>query len=366
MFAVVVVSLVAPALLLLAAARARSEQKRLPQLRAQPLQTPLLVVIPARNEEHRLPATLDALLKEPSPHMRVVIVDDRSTDGTAALVVGRAATDPRLTLLKLDDDPPPGAFGKPRALHAAIEKASEDVVMVVDADVVVAAGFVGGFVAAFTERAVAAATALPRLDNVTVAEEALVPAFVAAVGAVYAPSHINDNKRPFLNGQLMVFNKKALDDVGGFDAVKDTVLEDVAIARRLHEKQYKLAVFDGRALAQTRMYTSVGEVVRGFGKNARPLYGARLVPLALLLLATSWLPWICLACALTTDGAADDAAAAAGLVVAVVVACSNRVVVGSRWWLGLFSPLVQGVVAGVFLTAAVVRRGSWRGRTFTT
>lgn len=366
--AVVVVSLLAPALLLWAALRARAEQRALQALTKRPLAEPLLVVIPARNEEQRLPATLRALLRDPSPHLRVVVVDDRSSDGTAAVVRGAEfmGADPRLSLLSLDDDPPPGVFGKPRALHRAIANDAAGLVCVLDADVVVEDGFVGGFVGAFRDNGVAAASALPRLDNQSFVEELLVPAFVAAVGAVFPPSRINTGETAFLNGQMLLLDKRALDDVGGFAAVEGTVLEDVALARLLRAKHHKLLLADARALASTRMYAGFRDIVQGFGKNARALYGGRLVPLALLLLTTSWLPWMAVGAALCTSGNGDDGVAVGAAVVSVVVMMSNRARLGSRWWMGLLSPFSQLVVATVLVKAAVVRRGSWRGRSFTT
>src|SRR5688572_3433729 len=81
---------------------------------------PLVVVIPARNEEGRLPLHLAWILREQSAGLRVVVVDDRSTDSTAARVAEIAARDPRVSLVRLDDDPPAGVYGKPRALHAAV------------------------------------------------------------------------------------------------------------------------------------------------------------------------------------------------------------------------------------------------------
>jgi hypothetical protein len=199
-------------------------------------------------------------------------------------------------------------------------------------------------------------------------EQALVPAFVAAVGATHPPSAVHDPASPvaFLNGQVMLLRRSALDAVGGFASVSHTVLEDVALARRLKAAGHRLSLVDGRALLATRMYDSFGAIAAGFGKNARALHGEALWRLGVMLPLSAWLPWLVPGLALTTAGRLDDGIALAALIVAVGAAAVNRVRLGSSPWWALASPWVMGVVGGVYLRAALVRRGQWRGRTFST
>lgn len=366
---VVVVSLVAPTLLLAAAVRGGREQRALKPFAPASLddvEEGLVVVMPARNEEGRIGATLDALLaSDPSARLRVVVVDDQSEDGTGDVVRVRMARDPRLSLLRLDDDPPKGVFGKPRALARGVDGVS-GAIAVVDADVVVEHGTLGGLLQAHRAAGAAATSVLPRLDNHGFVEELFVPAFVAAVAVTHPPSSVMKGETAFLNGQLLVIDRSALDDVGGFDAVSDTVLEDVHLARLLQKKNHKLLLLDGRARCATRMYDGFAALVSGFGKNARALHRGALVPLALLLVLTSWLPWLCVVAAGVSAGSNDDAVAGAGLAVAVALMMLNRFRLGSPFWLGVLSPVAQLVVATVYVRAALLRRGSWRGRTFST
>lgn len=366
--AVLLLALVGPALGILAAARGVRERRALAPLAPAPLTTPLLVVIPARNEAERLPRTLDLLLAEPSPLLRVVVVDDASTDGTAAVVGTRAMRDRRLSLRRPSWPPSADLFGKPRALDDGIRTDLERhaLVLCLDADVHLASGTLGGLVAALGDRD--ALSVLPRLDDVTLVEKALVPAFVAAVAASHPPSKVHDRASPvaFLNGQVMLLRRAALDAVGGFGAVAHTVLEDVALARRLKAAGHTLRLVDGRDLVGTRMYSSFAEIVAGFGKNARALHGPWLPRLAIALPALAWLPWLTMALALATASDVDDAAAAIGIVITVAAAALNRRAIGSSGWWGILSPLVLSVVGGVYLRAVLVRRGQWRGRTFST
>ena len=358
---------VAPALATASVWRGRREQEALTFVEPRALVTPLLVVIPARNEARRLPETLDRLLCEPSPHLRVVVVDDASTDDTAAIVIERARRDPRLTLRRPSWPPTSSFFGKPRALHDGITGDEEhEFVLCLDADVHLRQGALGGLVHALKDAD--ALSALPRLDNHGLIENALVPAFVAAVGITHPPSEVHNppSSTAFLNGQVLLLRRAALDEVGGFASVANTVLEDVALAHRFKSRGKRLRIVDGRRVATTRMYESFGEIVSGFSKNARALHGSELIPLAMLLAAVAWLPWLILALAFLTDGTVDDVFAMGFLEISVGCAIVNRRMLWSPSWLGILSPVTQSVVAAVFLRAAVVRKESWRGRTFST
>lgn len=94
---------------------------------------PLSIVIPAYNEERRLPSTLDAVfawLEQSSfPETEVLVVDDGSTDGTAALVEARMPAEPRLRLIRN-----PGNRGKGYAVRHGMLQAQGDWILFSDAD----------------------------------------------------------------------------------------------------------------------------------------------------------------------------------------------------------------------------------------
>lgn len=365
--AVIALAVVAAAIAVLAAVRGGAEQRALSRLTLAPLTGPLTVIMPARNESARIGPTLRALLREPARALRVIVVDDRSDDDTAAVV--SAIGDPRLTLVSLASDPPPGVFGKPRALAEGVRAAGAGlagVVVVVDADVHVDVGALGGLVAAKRARGAAALSVLPALDNHSAVEELLVPVFVAAVGGLFPPSAIAAQRAPFINGQCFVVDVDALAAVGGFDAVSGSVLEDVALARALVGAGHVVDVVDGRAAVRTRMYESFAAIRAGFGKNARALFGRRLVPLALLFLFMATAPLVAVAVAAGSAGVVDDVVAVVAGAVVAGASAQNRLRLGSRPWLGLLWPLAQGAVGLTYLGAALSTRGQWRGRTFST
>jgi cellulose synthase/poly-beta-1,6-N-acetylglucosamine synthase-like glycosyltransferase len=350
------------------------EMRALLVLTRAPLTSTLTVVIPARNEATRIEATLHALLVDESSHLRVIVYDDRSTDDTAARVRAIASRDARLTLV-VGEEPRESGFGKPLALAAAVAHTDvhEPYLLLLDADVVLAPGTLGGLVHLARTRGVAALSGNPRLVCESLVEEALVPAFVALVAAVYRPSRVmrTDDESAFLNGQLMLIERRALGDVGGFLAVKDTVLEDVALARRLKAKGHTLALADLRPHAATRMYTSWGEIRAGFGKNAVALYGGplRTLLLGVLAFALGTAPLVSLVFAFGFVVQPTVVAGVLALIFVVgVMQALLRARMGQRAWPALVVPITQSCVAFVLVEAALrAWRGGaihWRGRVY--
>lgn len=353
----------------------RRELRALVRATPAPLDEPLLVVMPARNEAARLEPTLTALLADPSPTLAVLVVDDRSTDGTAALVERLAAAEPRLGLLRLKDDPPGGTFGKPRALAAGVEDARRRGalparLLFLDADVHLAPGALGGIIAAQRASGAAALSGVPRLVCASAVEELLVPTLVSVVTGRHPPRRVHDPQDPtaFLNGQLVLVDTSALDDVGGWRAVSQTVLEDVALARALKARGHALRLADLRALASTRMYESFGEIDAGFGKNATALLGKSAAVVGLLAWALSLLPVTALVLALL----AGDALALAAVVVVVAAVLALQLLArraaGAPVWPVLVLPLsylgVAFILGKATAKALLGRPLAWRGRDY--
>lgn len=353
----------------------RRELRALAELAAQPLHEPFLVVIPARNEAERIGPTLRALLADPSPSLRVLVVDDRSSDATADVVEELARSDARVRLLRLAEDPAPGVFGKPRALQAAVRDARDrgelsPHVLFLDADVILQPGTLGGLVELLRREGAAAISGVPRLVCESRVEELLVPTLVSLVTARFSPRRVHAPMDPtaFLNGQLIAVRTAALDDVGGWSAVERTVLEDVALARALKTKGHPLRLVDLRRAASTRMYTSLAEIDAGFGKNATDLLGRGAGIVGGFSLAVSLLPWTALVLASFLDEAASSTVVAVLFAATLGLQLAARRSAGAPLWPVFVLPvsylgatLVLGRASLRALTGSPI---SWRDRRY--
>ena len=223
------------------------------------------VVIPARDEVERIGLAIGPLVADPDVH-EVLVVDDHSTDATAAVATGlgaRVVPAPPL---------PTGAVGKPCALQHGLEQATGDVVITLDADVRPGPGLAGalaGALAAQPERTLLTATV--RFACETVGERALHPAFLATLVYRFGPGDVDGFQprpdRAVANGQCLAARRTPLLAAGGFALAAQNMTDDVALARALRRRGWCLHTVDAADLLEVRMYESVAETWRGWPRS---------------------------------------------------------------------------------------------------
>lgn len=189
------------------------------------------VVIPARDEADGIGAALASLLAQDyAGRLRVVLVDDGSTDGTG--VIARALGDPRLTVI--DGQPrPPGWSGKLWAVHQGLGRASGPLVLLTDADIVHDPLHVATLVAKAERDGIDLVSEMVELRCASPAERLLVPAFVYFFQLLYPFARVNDprSRTAAAAGGTMLLRRAALDRIGGIAAVRGALIDDVALAR---------------------------------------------------------------------------------------------------------------------------------------
>jgi glycosyltransferase involved in cell wall biosynthesis len=277
---------------------------------------PTSLLVPARDEEHRLPAALAGLLAQDAAE--IVVLDDRSSDATAAVVRQAAAADPRVRLVR-GAPLPAGWTGKNWACQQLAAEARGDLLVFCDADVLLAPGALDACWAQMRAQRADAFSAFPRQRTVTLGERLLVP-LIDDVLLAFLPHHLLRLPVPAAataNGQLIMFRRGCYDLLGGHTAVAGELTEDLALARRARRAGLRLGLVLGGELVSARMYSGYRESVRGFGKSLRAAHGGRDLALAATagwhLLAYT-VPW--LAC---RRGRTWRAAAALGLAQRVLV-----------------------------------------------
>ncbi|WFE52632.1 glycosyltransferase family 2 protein [Micromonospora sp. WMMD1155] len=331
------------------------------------------VLLPLRDEAARVTPCLRSLLAQRGvPGLRVVVLDDGSTDGTADVVRAVAGDDPRVTLLT-GVAPPPGWLGKPHACWQLATRADPEAtaLVFVDADVVLAPHAVA---AAVTELRAARATLLSPYPRIVVATAAdrLVQPLLQWLWLTFLPLRAMErSSRPSLaaaGGQFLVVDRAGYTAAGGHAAVADKILEDVELARAVKRAGGRIALADGSRLAGCRMYDDWPQLRDGYSKSLWASFGhpgaAAAVVAALLLLYTAP-PLI----ALVGVAAGAPVVAAVGLA-GYLLGVAGRVLTaratGGRWWPDALAHPVSVVVLG-WLTLRSYhlrkrRRLTWRGR----
>lgn len=334
---------------------------------------PVAVLLPLRDEATRVTPCLRALLAQRGvPGLRVVVLDDGSTDGTADVVRAVAGDDPRVTVLT-GVAPPPGWLGKPHACWQLATRAAPEAtaLVFVDADVVLAPHAVA---AAVTELRAARATLLSPYPRIVVATAAdrLVQPLLQWLWLTFLPLRAMERSpRPSLaaaGGQFLVVDRAGYTAAGGHAAVADKILEDVELARAVKRAGGRIALADGSRLATCRMYDDWPQLRDGYSKSLWASFGhpgaAAAVVAALLLLYTA--PPLVALVGLVAGVPGVAAVGLAGYLLGVVGRVLTARATGGRWWPDALAHPVSVVVLG-WLTLRSYhlrkrRRLTWRGR----
>jgi chlorobactene glucosyltransferase len=236
------------------------------------------VIVPARNEQAVIAACLDGALAQNYPGLEVLVVDDRSEDGTGEIVRRYAAADPRLRLV-VGQPLPAGWLGKPWALVQGASAARGAWLLFVDADTRLLPGSVAGAVAEARRRDAPVLSALTAQALPTIWERVVQPAVFGAIAEAMPVVLVNRPEVPQIavaNGQYLLVRRDAYQAVGGHAAVRAEIAEDAAFARRVKTLRWRYWLGDGRDLAVTRMYTTPRALWEGWTKNLHT--GFKLLP----------------------------------------------------------------------------------------
>jgi chlorobactene glucosyltransferase len=334
------------------------------------------VVVPARNEAANLPTVVGSILASAYHPLELVVVDDRSTDDTAAIAMALSARDPRLRVV-YGEDLPDGWYGKPWACFQGFRAARGDLVLFTDADTRHEPELLGRAVGALRQTGADLVTVAPHQRCDSFWERLVMPQVWLLLASRYHPSTVNAARRErdvIANGQFILTTREAYEAVGTHAAVKAEVAEDLALAQAYVRAGRRLYFAFADRLMETRMYRGLGELVEGWSKNMylggrRSLAGQpalqALVPVMLL---GAFGFWLVPPLALVLTGGAGPAGAAALAATAASVVFWMVVSYGMRIppLYGLLYPL-GAAVALVIAMRSILRGGRrvvWRGRTY--
>lgn len=228
------------------------------------------VIIPARNERRNIERSMRAALEATWPNVEVVVVDDRSTDGTGAIARGVAASDSRVRVVETPDLPA-GWFGKPWACATGAAHARGDILCFTDADARHGRELVARAVTAMSSRALDMLTVAGHQELGTFWERIVQPHVFWMLATRYGGTEaVNRSRRvedKIANGQCIFVRRSSYDALGGHGAVHDRVAEDVALAQRMFAAGMRTELILGRRELTTRMYASLREIMDGWRKN---------------------------------------------------------------------------------------------------
>jgi hopene-associated glycosyltransferase HpnB len=250
------------------------------------------IIVPARDEAETIRAAIASLLAQDyAGKVSLLVVDDNSSDGTAEL----AGADPRLRVLRLDSKPP-GWSGKLWALREGIAATTAPIVLFTDADIVHEPAHLTSLVSKLTGSRLDLVSEMVRLNCTSLAERMLVPAFVYFFQMLYPFARVNSahSKVAAAAGGTVLVRRETLNRIGGIEAIRDALIDDVALARAVKSGGAIYLGHSGLA-ASIRRYPSFVDIWHMISRTAftQLHYSAALLLATVGALMVIWLvpPW---------------------------------------------------------------------------
>jgi hypothetical protein len=228
------------------------------------------VILPARDEAAAVGDAVRSHLGQSYGAIEVIVVDDESGDGTAERAAAAGGGDPRLRIMR-GAPVPEGWVGKSWACWQGAVAARGEWLLFTDADVVHAPDALGRCMAMALRMGRGGLTLAPRVDTGTVAERVVMPAAVALIQNVLAPGFLVRSPRSAVvmaAGAYLLVRRDVYDRAGGHRGVGGHMVDDVALAVAVKRSGALIVPVDGTRMIRLRMYRGVGEMWRGWRKNA--------------------------------------------------------------------------------------------------
>jgi cellulose synthase/poly-beta-1,6-N-acetylglucosamine synthase-like glycosyltransferase len=328
------------------------------------------VIIPALNEASTIEDALRSKLTVDYPALEIVVVNDRSTDETGAILDRLAAEDSRVTAVHIAALPD-GWLGKVHALHVGAACAKGELLVFSDADVHFEKSALKRAVRSMRDGGFAFLTLFPQFLSVGLVVDATVVAFarIVASGLRVWDAENPTKKHAIGVGAFSMVARDAFARTEGFAWLKCEIADDVALAMLLKQSGARCGVRDGAGFISLTFYPSIVAMVRAVEKQGFSIIGqfsfVRTVLLSTLPLAVEWV--LVLAFVPEVPMAARVIAGSAGamqLVVGLLAARTSRLPLAA----GVLAPVGMSILAFAMLRSAAmafVHGGvRWRGTVY--
>ena len=244
------------------------------------------VLVPVRDEERDLELCLESLVKQNYPLYEIILLDDNSRDRSPEIMREFQRRFPEKIKIITSKPLPPGWTGKNWACHQLAKMANGDWLLFTDADTVHAAGCIKNAYMEAVARGVDMVSYIPDLITISLPERIILPVIYFAFYLLFPLplfKKIKDHRAAFAIGTFILIKRDIYERIGGHSALKDEIVEDVNLARRVKKVGGRFDLLDGIGIFYTRFYHNLREIWEGFTKNSFGAFGYNLIPYLLFL-----------------------------------------------------------------------------------
>ncbi|MFQ6047771.1 MAG: glycosyltransferase [Phycisphaerae bacterium] len=253
------------------------------------------VIVAAKDEQQSIRRCVETMLAQDYPNFEMIVVNDRSTDRTGPILEELARRDQRLRVVHVERLRE-GWFGKNNAMREGVQRARGQWFCFSDADCHYSSPRLLSVAMQYALKGqIDFLSVLPVLDVQSACERIVQPVCAAVLIFWFRPQRVNDptSSVAYANGAFMLIRRQAYASLGGHEAVKTEVNEDIHLARLAKARGLRLAVVQNRGLLQTRMYSSLARIWSGWARIFYGCFGSlrRLGLTLFFLVLISLSPW---------------------------------------------------------------------------
>ncbi len=226
------------------------------------------VIMPARNEARDLEVSISSLLSQEGVNLRVIVINDHSSDATGEIAERLSASDERLVVIQ-NPILREGWFGKSNAMQHGLEACSESVVVFTDADVIHHPKSILTAYDLLLEKQYDFLSLFPKVETRTLWDNCVIPHLMQFGIVRFANRKLEDPNEPdaVAAGAFMMCRRSVLDAIGGLSLVRNEPLDDVMLARAVKSYGFIPAIRFSPELLKVELFKTNWEAFWGFSKN---------------------------------------------------------------------------------------------------
>ena len=234
------------------------------------------VLVPARNEADVIERSVRSLMAQDYENLDIWILDDQSTDGTGELVRSLTGLDDRVKVI--DGMPvPPGWIGKHWACHQLSQAADGSLLLFTDADTWLAESAVSEAVVIMLNSGGDLVSMVPSRETSSVLQKLTLPFidwFALGCFPLVLAKRLSSPVVSMAFGQFMLFKRESYQRIGGHESIKDKIVDDLELGRRIKASSLRLDLLDGTRSIRCHMYRDNASLIDGFARNIFPSMGS--------------------------------------------------------------------------------------------
>ena len=317
------------------------------------------ILIPARDEEAEIEEALRSVLALDYPDREIVVIDDRSTDRTGAILARLSGEHPELKVVTIETLPD-GWIGKNHALHVGAQSSTGELLLFTDADVSYRPAALRKAVAALEDDRLDHLTVGPRVWSRSLWVGLLIGFFSRGFSVFFRPWEAIDPKSKCYVG-LGAFNlvrRRVYDQLGGHRRIALRPDDDIKLGKIIKDAGFRQDIRHGTQEMSVPWYPTVGAFVRGLEKNVLAGVDYRVTQLfcnLAIALVMILAPWVLVALGDWPTQAVAGAALALSLGSFAIFLLIPRV---GPWW-AVLEPVVGMIFVYTFVRSVVLTK--WRG-----